>query len=101
MNDTLIIILVSILVTAISIPAIFIIVYGASITSIDNSSRREYTYCPLSDSDVKSFNGEVNGCPLARVYVDNWNSLSSIDQQKIDTLLRSKGFVDSGENILK
>ena len=83
------------------IPAIFSIVYGASITSIDNSGRREYTYCPLSDSDIKSFNGEVNGCPLARVYVGNWNSLSSIDQQKIDTLLRSKGFVDSGENILK
>lgn len=69
-------------------------------TTIDsfNKNSREYTYCPLSSNDLSSFTGEVDGCPLARVYVNNWNSLSSVQQSTIDTLLRSKGFVDIGEN---
>lgn len=78
-----------------------LIVYGVSISTIDNSGRREYTYCPLSDSDVKSMSAEINGCPLARVYVNDWNSKTPLEQTTIDILLRSKGFVDSSENILK
>jgi len=77
--------------------------YSASITTktIDNSGRREYTYCPISDTLAKSMNAEINGCPLTRVYVNNWNSLTPLQQTDIDTKLRAIGFVDSGENILK
>lgn len=77
--------------------------YSASITTktIDNSGRREYTYCPISDTLAKSMNAEINGCPLTRVYVNNWNNLTPLQQTDIDTKLRAIGFVDSGENILK
>jgi hypothetical protein len=74
---------------------------AASTITVDNANRREYTYCPLSDTDVKSFGGEIDGCPVVRVYVNNWSTLTPTEQTTIDTLLRSKGFVDSGENILK
>ena len=69
--------------------------------TVDNSNRREYTYCPLSDSDVKSFGGEINGCPLMRVYVKNWNNLTPLQQSTIDTLMRGKGFVDAGEHVIR
>jgi len=77
--------------------------YSASITTktIDNSGRREYTYCPISDTLVKSLNAEIDGCPLTRVYVNNWNSLTPLQQTDIDTKLRAIGFVDSGEHIIK
>ena len=75
--------------------------YAQTTTTIDNADRREYTYCPLSDSDVKAFNGEINGCPLMRVYVDDWSKKTSLEQSTIDNMLRLKGFVDSGEHVLK
>jgi len=77
--------------------------YSASITTntIDSSGRREYTYCPISDSLVKSLNAEINGCPLIRIYVNHWSSLTPLQQTDIDTKLRAIGFVDSGEHILK
>lgn len=74
--------------------------FGASIsptTTIDNS-RRVYTWCPLNSTNIASFNGEVDGCPLSRVYVNNWNSLTPIQQATIDNMLTSKGFVDAGQN---
>jgi len=77
--------------------------YSASITTttLDNSGRREYTYCPISDTLAKSINGEINGCPISRVYINHWNQLTPLQQTDIDTKLRAIGFVDSGENILK
>jgi len=77
--------------------------YSASITTttLDNSGRREYTYCPISDTLAKAINGEINGCPLSRVYIKDWNKLTPLQQTDIDTKLRAIGFVDSGENILK
>ena len=79
------------------------IAYG-SLTSntitIDNSDRREYTWCPISDQLAKT-NIEIEGCPLTRVYVNDWNKLTVLEQTQIDTELRSLGFVDSGEHIIK
>lgn len=77
------------------------IAYGAitanSIT-IDNSGRREYGYCPISPETMLSrAQFEINGCPLVRVYISNWNELSPTDQTTIDTQLRSLGFKDIGE----
>jgi hypothetical protein len=78
-----------------------VIVSGAlTTTTIDNAGRREYTYCPIDDTTVKSFNGEVDGCPLARVYINDWAKLTTVQQTAIDTKLRSLGFVDTGENPL-
>jgi len=90
-------------ISAIIVVGIASYAYSASITTttLDNSGRREYTYCPISDTLAKSINGEVNGCPLARVYINDWNKLTPLQQTDIDTKLRTIGFVDSGENILK
>jgi len=91
------------LISALVIVGIISVAYSASITTttIDNSGRREYTYCPISDTLAKSINGEINGCPISRVYINHWNQLTPLQQTDIDTKLRAIGFVDSGENILK
>lgn len=91
-----------------SIPITIVIVlsligyaYSSSLsatTTLDTSNRRIYTYCPLSNSDINSFNGEIDGCPVVRVYISNWTSLSPTQQSTIDTLLTSKGFVDEMQN---
>lgn len=92
-----------ILISSLSIILTIAIAYGASLSTstIDNAGRREYTYCPISDTLSKSLNAEINGCPLVRIYVNNWNSLTPLEQSTIDSQLRVIGFVDSGEHILK
>ena len=81
--------------------SIFGIAYGAIIENsitLDNSDRREYGYCPISPEVMLSkAQFEINGCPIVRVYVSNWNSLSEIEKSTIDTQLRSSGFKDIGE----
>ena len=76
-----------------------IVAYGA--ITLDNSNRREYTYCPITDNLAKSLNAEIDGCPLVRVYVNNWNTLTSLQQTTIDSQLRGLGFVDAGEHIIR
>ena len=69
-----------------------------SFWGLDNSGRREYGYCPLSPETMLSrAQFEINGCPLVRVYITNWNQLTLLDQQTIDSQLRSSGFKDIGE----
>lgn len=78
----------------------FLYVFGASLntSTIDNSGRREYGYCPLNTESLSSrAQIEVNGCPLVRVFITNWNQLSPIDQQTIDSQMRALGFKDIGE----
>ena len=93
-NITLIIIITGILVFS----YIGYVAYGASVSTIDNSGRREYGYCPISPETMLSrAQFEINGCPLIRVYITNWNQLTVLDQQTIDSQLRSAGFKDIGE----
>lgn len=80
-----------------SIP--IIITYAA--VTIDNANRREYTYCPISDANAKLLDAEVNGCPVVRVFINNWSNLSIAEQTAIDTRMRSMGFVDAGEHIIR
>jgi len=68
--------------------------------TVDNSNRREYTYCPINDQLAKT-NISVEGCPLVRVYVNNWSQLTSLQQTTIDTQIRGLGFVDAGEHIIR
>lgn len=68
----------------------------ASIT-LDNN-RREYGYCPITpESMLNKAQFEINGCPIVRVYIVNWNQLSSLEQTTIDTQMRNAGFKDIGE----
>lgn len=80
----------------------FIAVNGSTSNtiSLDNSNRREYTYCPIND-ELSKTNIEINGCPLTRVYVNDWNRLTVGQQTQIDSQLRALGFVDAGEHILR
>lgn len=77
----------------------FGVAYAA--VTVDNANRREYTYCPISDSNAKLMNAEINGCPVVRVFVNNWSNLSVAEQTAIDTRMRSMGFVDAGEHIIR
>lgn len=76
-----------------------VISYATALTtSVDSSNRRQYVYCPFDPTLFSSKTTfEISGCPLARIYVDNWNSLSPTDQTTIDTQLRNNGFKDIGE----
>lgn len=67
-------------------------------STIDNAGRREYGYCPVDPSTISSrAQLEINGCPLIRAYVTNWNSLTPSDQSTIDSQMRLLGFKDIGE----
>ena len=71
-------------------------VYGA--ISVDNSGRREYGYCPIQPETMLSrAQFEINGCPIIRVYVTNWDKLTSLEQTTVDSQLRTMGFKDISE----
>ena len=87
---------IPVIIIAVVLGSISGIAYGA--ISIDNSGRREYGYCPISPETLLSrAQFEINGCPLIRVYISNWNELTTIDQTTIDTQLKSLGFKDIGD----
>lgn len=77
----------------------FMVAMGA--ISLDSSNRREYTWCPMTDSNAKTLNAEINGCPLVRVYINDWNRLTPLQQSDIDSRMRAMGFVDAGEHIIR
>ena len=94
-----------IIVIAVSIPAIPLIGHALTPTTtvtLDNANRREYVYCPLNSTNIATINplasSELDGCPLVRIYINHWNTLPILNQTTIDTMLRSKGFTDAGEN---
>lgn len=73
-------------------------VYGAGTITVDNSGRREYGYCPINPELLSSrAELEINGCPLIRTYITNWDKLTILEQQTIDTELRGLGFKDISE----
>jgi hypothetical protein len=89
-------------VIAFSIP--FIYVVAVPVDPLDNAGRREYVYCPVNPSLLSSRTTyEINGCPSVRIYVNNWNQLSVLDQTAIDSQLRSAGFKEPSElgNIIR
>lgn len=88
-----------IIISIIALSSIPMIVHAA--VTVDNLNRREYTYCPISDANARFLNAEVNGCPLVRVFIPNWSNLSIAEQTAIDTRMRSMGFVDAGEHIIR
>ena len=107
MKDSKYRLIIILLVIAISIPSIPLITHALiqtpiATTTVDNADRREYVWCPLNSTNILSINPTVNaeldGCPLVRVYVYHWDTLPVLNQTAIDTMLRSKGFTDAGEN---
>lgn len=58
---------------------------------IDN--RKEYVYCPIDlEALDKSISYEINGCPTIRVYVENYDRLTTLQKADIDTKLKANGF---------
>ena len=69
-----------------------------AVPSINNASRREYVYCPINPTTLdQSTTYEINGCPNVRIYVNNWNTLTPLQQTSIDAQLRGLGFKDPDE----
>lgn len=88
--------IISIIVIVGFFASIPIITYGA--ITLDDNNRREYGYCPISPETMSSrVQFEINGCPVVRVYIVNWNQLTTLEQTTLDTQMRSAGFRDIGE----
>lgn len=65
--------------------------------TVDNSDRREYVYCPIDTEELKVITTyEINGCPLVRVYIDNWTKLTLEEQTIIGQQMKANGFKDVG-----
>lgn len=70
---------------------------NADSITIDNSGRREYVYCPVDiDTLGIELTYELNGCPIARIYIDNWLSMTVEEQNAIHEHLINNGFKDVG-----
>lgn len=66
-----------------------------TLTSTDH--RKSFGYCPVNTDTqtVLSKYGAsytIEGCPLSRVYVDNWDKLPDLTKQSIVSELASKGY---------
>lgn len=92
----------TILILAVSVPlAIGQLAELADIDVKDTVSttdhRKPFGYCPVDDDTTTVLTKygvqyEIEGCPLSRVYVDNWNKLDAGTQQAIVNELASKGY---------
>jgi hypothetical protein len=97
-------IIVIISLSAVGIIAFVVPALGVTTTTttVDNSNRREYVYCPIDSLLLNSKTTyEIDGCPTVRLYVNNWNNLATTDKTAVDTQLRSAGFKDVGEVLTK
>lgn len=71
-------------------------VYALSNAPPDIQNRKEFTTCSIKPSEFPA-NAELEfyGCPTVRVYINNWDSLTPVEQSSITQLLTSKGFVEN------
>jgi len=65
----------------------------------DDLARKEFIYCPQTNvlNTVHYLNGTalsttIEGCPSSRLYINDWNSISPLDQQTIKTQLLANGW---------
>lgn len=63
------------------------------------TNRKEFTYCPNTSilGNLHYINGSlaktsVEGCPLNRIYIEDWNNISVLDQTQIKSQLLSNGW---------
>ena len=86
------------LVLGLSITSLLGIMYDYGAVTLDNSGRREYGYCPINPETLLSrAQFEISGCPVVRVYISNWNQLTTLEQTTIDSQMRALGFKDISE----
>ena len=73
-------------------------VSGFAYAQLQNETRKEYVYCPI-DTELldKSVTYEINGCPIIRVYVENYDRLDTLKRTQIDNTLRTDGFIPKEE----
>ena len=60
-------------------------------------NRKSFGYCPTNtDSknilDSLGLTYTIEGCPLSRLYIDNWNKISETDKQLITDYLLERGY---------
>lgn len=70
---------------------------GVEDTLSPTDDRKAFSYCPIS-SDTENILGKygvsynIEGCPLSRLYVDNWDKLDKTTQQNIVNELLASGY---------
>jgi|SRR5688572_2187971 len=69
----------------------------AQITPTETSKR--YTTCINSIPELDSMNlrYDISGCPISDIIIHDYNRLTDIQKQTIDTALESKGYVEKEE----
>lgn len=102
---------VLILASALLVSGIAILIFEIGNNAIEITAdaqtpvRKEFIYCPPVDStlntaqytDNSRIKFSIEGCPLTRVYVENWDNVKAIDQAKIISELQKNNF---RENLL-
>lgn len=70
---------------------------GVEDTISTTDTRKAFSYCPIS-SETENILGKygvtynMEGCPLSRLYVDNWDKLDKDTQQSIANELLANGY---------
>lgn len=95
----LIIIAISIITTAIIMHDVYAQTskedLNKTLSITDN--RKSFGYCPSNDDsknilDSLGISYSIEGCPLSRIYIENWDKISDTDKQLIADYLLSKGY---------
>jgi hypothetical protein len=66
-------------------------------TLSETDSRKSFGYCPTNtDSknilDSLGITYTLEGCPISRLYIDNWDKISETDKQLITDYLLERGY---------
>jgi len=66
-------------------------------TLSETDTRKSFGYCPTNtDSknilDSLGITYTIEGCPLSRLYIDNWDKISETDKQLIIDYLLERGY---------
>lgn len=70
-------------------------------TLSETDTRKSFGYCPITDSknilDSLGITYTTESCPLARIYVDGWDKISSEDKEAIVIFLLERGYTMENE----
>lgn len=70
-------------------------------TLSETDTRKSFGFCPITDSknilDSLGITYTTESCPLARIYVDGWDKISSEDKEAIVIFLLERGYTMENE----
>lgn len=90
-----------VIVLSIALPAL-LFAHAQTIEEIDKTlsetdNRKSFGYCPSNDDsknilDSLGIEYYIEGCPLSRIYIENWDKINETDKQLITDYLLVNGY---------